>query len=304
MHTKYTKVVLFVAGLAALTSCSTAYKMGQTPDDVYYSPAKPQSAYVTADERDGDDSYYEANPRRRSTQANQYSDPYYSGYDMYRNDRFLRMSIGNRSRWNGYNDYMMYDGFYNYNRFSVFNDFYSGSPWNSFSYWNNFYNPYSSFSYGYQPYSYYGYGYGTPVIVGSGSKYPTTNIQPTARPRPFNPAGYTNSFSNNNRYLNSKAYTSPSNTNSSRYNNSNMRYNNSNNNSYYNNSNNSNNRVNTYRTESNNSPFNNNSSSNNSSRAYTPSSSSSGSSNSGGGGSSSGGSSGGGGVSRPTRGGN
>lgn len=292
-------MVLFIAGLAALASCSTAYKMGQTPDDVYYSPAKPQSAYVSREERNGDDSYYEANPRRRSTQYNQYNDPYYSGYDMYRNDRFLRMSIGNRYRWNGYNDYLMYDGFYNYNRFSIFNDFYFSSPWNSFSYWNSFYNPYSSFGYGYQPYSYYGYGYGTPVIIGGGSKYPVTNIQPTARPRPFNPAGYTNSFSNNNRYLNSNAYTSPSNTNSSRYNNSNMRYNNSNN-SYYNN-NNSNNRVNTYRSESNNSFFNNNnSSSNNSSRAYTPSTSS-GSSSSGGGSSS--GSSGGG-VSRPTRGGN
>lgn len=302
MHTKYTKLVLFVAGLAALTSCSTAYKMGQTPDDVYYSPAKPQSAYVSREERDGDDSYYEANPRRRSTQNNQYnSDPYYSGYDMYRNDRFLRMSIGNRYRWNGYNDYLMYDGFYNYNRFSVFNDFYFSSPWNSFSYWNSFYNPYTSFGYGYQPYSYYGYGYGTPVIIGGGSKYPATNVQPTARPRAFNPAGYTNSFSNNNRYLNSNAYTSPSsNTNRSRYNNSNMRYNNSNSNSYYNNSNNSNNRVNTYRSESNNSFFNNNSSSNNSSRAYTPSSSSGSSSS----GSSGGGSSSGGGVSRPTRGGN
>lgn len=294
MHTKYTIMALIIAGSAALSSCSTAYKMGQTPDDVYYSPAKPQSAYASSDNRD-EDSYYEANPRRNN-RSNQYDDAYYSGYDMYRNDRFLRMSIGNRSRWTGYNDYMMYDGFYNYNRFNIYNDFSFGSPFNSFSYWNSFYNPYSSYGYGYSPYS----SYGGPVFIGGGSKYPATSLAPTARPRPFTQSGYTSSFSNNNRYLNSNAYASPSNTNSGRYNNTNSRYNNSNGNSYYNNSNNrtSNSRTNTLRSNTQeNSSFYNNNSSNNSSRAYTPSSSSSS-----GGGSSSSGS--GGGVSRPTRGGN
>ena len=58
MNTKYTKLVLFIAGLAAFASCSTAYKMGQTPDDVYYSPAKPQSEYASNDRDREDDSYY------------------------------------------------------------------------------------------------------------------------------------------------------------------------------------------------------------------------------------------------------
>lgn len=34
------KILLFVLSVAAFSSCSTAYKTGQTPDDVYYSPAK------------------------------------------------------------------------------------------------------------------------------------------------------------------------------------------------------------------------------------------------------------------------
>jgi len=34
------KILLIALSVAALSSCSTAYKTGQTPDDVYYSPAK------------------------------------------------------------------------------------------------------------------------------------------------------------------------------------------------------------------------------------------------------------------------
>ena len=34
------KILLFVLFAAAMSSCSTAYKSGQTPDDVYYSPVR------------------------------------------------------------------------------------------------------------------------------------------------------------------------------------------------------------------------------------------------------------------------
>ena len=37
------KNLLFALSVAAFSSCSTAYKTGQTPDDVYYSPVKPVS---------------------------------------------------------------------------------------------------------------------------------------------------------------------------------------------------------------------------------------------------------------------
>jgi hypothetical protein len=35
------KILLFALSVAAFSSCSTAYKTGHTPDDVYYSPVKP-----------------------------------------------------------------------------------------------------------------------------------------------------------------------------------------------------------------------------------------------------------------------
>jgi hypothetical protein len=35
-----TKILLLALSAAAFSSCSTAYKSGQTPDDVYYSPAR------------------------------------------------------------------------------------------------------------------------------------------------------------------------------------------------------------------------------------------------------------------------
>ena len=35
------KILLFALSVAVFSSCSTAYKTGQTPDDVYYSPVKP-----------------------------------------------------------------------------------------------------------------------------------------------------------------------------------------------------------------------------------------------------------------------
>lgn len=36
-----TKILLVALSVAAFSSCRTAYKTGQTPDDVYYSPVKP-----------------------------------------------------------------------------------------------------------------------------------------------------------------------------------------------------------------------------------------------------------------------
>lgn len=35
------KILLFVVSVVAFSSCSTMYKSGQTPDDVYYSPVRP-----------------------------------------------------------------------------------------------------------------------------------------------------------------------------------------------------------------------------------------------------------------------
>lgn len=45
------KILLLALSVAALSSCSTAYKTGQTPDDVYYSPARVIENDNRSDER-------------------------------------------------------------------------------------------------------------------------------------------------------------------------------------------------------------------------------------------------------------
>jgi uncharacterized membrane protein YgcG len=106
-------------------SCSSAYKSGQTPDDVYFSPERPQQEYVRADQED-DDKYYRGEQNRSSD--------YYN----YEEDRYLRMKVRNRNRW-VYID----NDFYSYNPYVYNSSYYYNSPWNSYSYWDHCYNPYS-----------------------------------------------------------------------------------------------------------------------------------------------------------------
>jgi len=54
------KTLLFILSVAAFSSCSTAYKTGQTPDDVYFSPAR----VVEVKERNNDDRNQVNNYRR------------------------------------------------------------------------------------------------------------------------------------------------------------------------------------------------------------------------------------------------
>ena len=63
------QILLLAITAAALSSCTTAYKTGQTPDDVYFSPARPQDEYVQVKEKEEyryDDDYYD--DRRRDTE--------------------------------------------------------------------------------------------------------------------------------------------------------------------------------------------------------------------------------------------
>src|SRR3982750_3146090 len=111
-----TKIILLSLGVAALSSCSTAYKSGQTPDDVYYSPAQEKEAYVQTEQQQD---RYQSNG---SASPNNYD--YYS----YRDDRFLRLSVANRMRWYDYDNFYYYD-----NRYNVY-DYSLNSPWNSYFY--------------------------------------------------------------------------------------------------------------------------------------------------------------------------
>jgi hypothetical protein len=104
-------------------SCTSAYKSGQTPDDVYFSPARPQDEYVRVEKND-DRQYY--------------SD------EEYRDDRYLRMKIRNR-RWSTLDDSYAYNYGYGYNYYPSSSYVYYNS-WNAASLWNYYYNPYCSYN--------------------------------------------------------------------------------------------------------------------------------------------------------------
>src|SRR5215212_257631 len=84
---------------AAISSCSTSYKTGQTPDDVYYSPARLQTDEVRRDREENnsvDNTVYTSSEdreirrrvhNRRNRRYNRYDDrydyPYGYGYPAY-----------------------------------------------------------------------------------------------------------------------------------------------------------------------------------------------------------------------------
>lgn len=248
--------------LVALSSCSSVYKSGQTPDDVYYSPGKPAVAASRSNE------YLETNPRSSSRNNSLYND--YS----YRDDQYLRMMIGSGRRSMYYNDFAMVDPWmYNNWRWNSYMTWNSGfnSPWNSMWYWNSFYNPYCA------PIYNYGGGKG-----GYGGNWGYSAPRPSRPASAFSMSSYLNTNGTNNRsgYNTGRYY-------GNSYNNANgsagPTYNTTNNrrSSLFNGNNNNSNNSSSYDRPS---------------RSYTPSS------NSGSSGSrSSSGSSSGGGVSRPTR---
>ena len=120
MKTKH----LFLLGIiAAFSSCSSAYRIGQTPDDVYFSPASPQNNYVTSNNQQNKDTYA-------------YNNTYNS------EDLAIRRGIGNPR----YRNNISLDFGYGYNPY----DYYGSSFYNPYS---SYYNPYSSF---YNPYTYTG----------------------------------------------------------------------------------------------------------------------------------------------------
>lgn len=122
-----------------LSSCSTAYKTGQTPDDVYFSPATPKDEYVRTE---------------KTQERNSRNDDYYD-------DRYLRMKVRNRYRWNDFNDW------YGYERYGFGYNYLYGSYNNPYNSWNYWQNPYCA----------------APIFVN-----PKSTV--VSRPRTFNLASY------------------------------------------------------------------------------------------------------------------
>ena len=162
------QLLLLALTVAALSSCTTAYKTGQTPDDVYYSPLPQREEYVRVEKED--DRQY------------RYDDEYYD-------DRYLRMKVRNRYQWNDLNDW------YYYERWGSGYNYYWGSYYNPYNSWNYYYNPYYGYHshYSYNPYHFY---YNNPK---------NQTVTQITKPRTFNLGTYTNnSYNNNNNNANYK----------------------------------------------------------------------------------------------------
>ena len=113
-------ILLLALSAAVLGGCTSAYKTGQTPDDVYYSPERQHDEYVRIREND---------------------DRTYTGDADYYDDRYLRMKVHNRVMWSDLDDYYFYNPRYSY---SYYNTWGLNNPWSPYTYWNYSYNPYCS----------------------------------------------------------------------------------------------------------------------------------------------------------------
>jgi hypothetical protein len=160
---------LVALAVVAFSSCTSAYKTGQTPDDVYFSPTRPQEEYARVEKKD---------------------DKYYRGSDDYYEDRFLRMRVMDRYRWSALDDYY----FYNTYSYTPFGNYYSyNNPWSMNWAWNAYYNPYCSGL----PYYYYP---GTVII--KNPRYYT----PPSRAVAFNSASYNISRSATGNRISGRSY--------------------------------------------------------------------------------------------------
>lgn len=159
-------ILLLAISALVFTGCSTAYKAAQTPDDVYYSPARAVNEYAQTE------------TRRDRYQENITS----------QDDRYLRMKVQNPYRWGAIDDYSYwYDSRYDYNTYNssyYFNNRYALNNWGPGLSYGGFYNA-----------NYYGYnGYYSPIYPVIYYKSPKVYTGVTGK---SNLATYMNSRYNN-----------------------------------------------------------------------------------------------------------
>jgi len=154
--------------LVFATSCGTIYEAGQTPDDVYYSPANGVNKKELEREEEAKEQY------DRYTEAQE--------------DRFLRLKLNNRFRFNCIDDFSYWnDSRFDFmgNRFNNnFNNFrynFNCGCMNGFDQWSGF-NPAFGFNpvFGFGPNVGLGYGWGNgfrnPISSVIAFKNPRMNI--------------------------------------------------------------------------------------------------------------------------------
>lgn len=100
-----TKLLLIAVAVVSLSSCSSVYKSGQTPDDVYYSPVRTYDVEV---KKEGD----------RKDNSRNYS---------YAEQSQIRLGINN-PRWRYLDDYSYNPYLYGYNYGYYYNPYYCPIP--------------------------------------------------------------------------------------------------------------------------------------------------------------------------------
>ncbi len=98
-----TKLLLLAISVAAFSSCSTMYKSGQTPDDVYFSPARP---------------YGEDNKEEKRAEVKTYSSE----------ERYIRLGVNDRRYRDFDNDYSYNPYKYGFNYGYYYNPYYWPYP--------------------------------------------------------------------------------------------------------------------------------------------------------------------------------
>lgn len=154
------RMIIAVSLTAMLASCSTMYKSGQTPDDVYFSPLRDNGGYVQVEENDE-----------------------FRADNVPMTDRYLRMKTFGSARWRAFDDDYAYWNNPHWNNRTYFDIYPSfgnvgmnGMFGNPFAFRNNgFWNPFSPIY------------YGQPVIVYNAPK----NFNPRGNaPRVYNLSNY------------------------------------------------------------------------------------------------------------------
>ncbi|MBN9295676.1 MAG: hypothetical protein J0I41_01640 [Filimonas sp.] len=136
------KILPFILIAVILSSCSAVYKSGQTPDDVYYSPARgiPDKEDTYTDATTSADNNYlrmKVRDQRRWSALDDYSywnDSRYLYTSNYYNP-YLNPTIGFSNYYGYYNTWGWGLNWGTYNPYSYLTGWYS--PF----YWNNWYNP-------------------------------------------------------------------------------------------------------------------------------------------------------------------
>ncbi len=92
------RIILAISLASIMMGCSTAFRTGQTIDDVYFSPARPGAEYVNLEEEDE-----------------------YRASEVPMTDRYMRMKAFGGSRWNAFDDDYAYWNNPHWNNSNYFN---------------------------------------------------------------------------------------------------------------------------------------------------------------------------------------